>query len=161
MGVRLLPGLLVHTWQTAKEAGIWQSFLSCVARGIHTLALAPSKCPSVAQSLAMIPMDKITDIPEKGSSFRTGHHSPDLQMIVDLWEDPEVPFRGCPAGEQSTLVSGVPNVAICNSFLSDLVETSILNRQSKAVIGATESRHRFPFYLVQKGVMTFASSEQE
>ena len=47
----------------------------------------------------MITMDKVTDIPEKGSSLRIEHHSPDLQMIVDLWEDPGVPFSGCPAGE--------------------------------------------------------------
>ena len=61
----------------------------------------------------------------------------------------------------SILMSGVPDVAICNSFLFDLVESSIPNRQSKAVIGATESRHGFLFYLAQKGVMTFASSERE
>lgn len=61
----------------------------------------------------------------------------------------------------SILMSGVPDVAICNSFLFDLVESSIPNRQSKAVIGATESGHGLLFYLVQKGVMTFAGSEQE
>lgn len=59
-------------------------------------------------------------------------------------------------GNSSTLVSGIPNGHL-QLFPFDLVEMSIPNRQSEAVIGATESRHRFPFYLAQKGVMTFAS----
>lgn len=42
---------------------------SRVTCDVHPLAFAPSKCPSVAQSLETILMDEVTDIAENGSSF--------------------------------------------------------------------------------------------
>lgn len=42
---------------------------SWVTCDVHSLAFAPSKCPSVAQRLETILMDEVTDIAENGSSF--------------------------------------------------------------------------------------------
>lgn len=115
----------------------------------YTLVFASS----LAQTLEMIPMGKITDIPGNCSGFEMRHHSHDLLITEDLWEKPSSHLVAALPVSSSTLEPRVPKYGHLQLIPLGLVEASNNDRQHEAILGTLRSRHRFPFYL------TFVSND--